>query len=74
MMALTTSLKKETIDGLRHHLTLLLEADEPEAFLSSLHRIIEHKIKMLMCNVENYDEVRDWSIILEALEKMRRES
>jgi translation initiation factor 2B subunit (eIF-2B alpha/beta/delta family) len=69
----TTSDDKEVTDALRHHLALLLEADEPEALLGSLTRIVEHKIRLLIADVKNREEAARWSIVLEALTKVRHE-
>jgi hypothetical protein len=73
MMTLTTSLSDEIKSGLRHHLALLIEADEPEAVLGSLRRIVEHKIKTLIRDVTKKEEAQRWSILLEALLKVQEE-
>ena len=60
-------------DVLKHYLTLLLEADEPEAMLGSLQRIAERKAHSVTQGKIGEVEGERWYALAEALARVRRE-
>jgi hypothetical protein len=70
-MALLTGLARAKQAHLREHLTLLLEADEPEAFLGSLARLVEIKAFGVVGGRIEADEAEVWSRLSEILTRVR---
>ena len=54
-------------DALRAYLWLLLDADEPEAFLGSLRRMAERKAHSFTRGKIDADECGQWLALVEAL-------
>jgi hypothetical protein len=70
-MALLTGMARAQQASLREHLTILLEADEPEAFLSSLARLTELKAFGVVQGRIEADEAELWSRLSEILTRVR---
>ena len=60
-------------DALRAYLWLLLDADEPEAFLGSLRRMAERKAHSFTRGKIDANECERWLVLAEALLKVERE-
>lgn len=71
-LILTSHLLKHQQEQLRHLLTILLEADEPEAILSSIRRIAERKAHDMTRN-QTDNEIQRWYNLAEALMKVEKE-
>jgi hypothetical protein len=73
MMSITSNFTAEVQDSLRHYLTILMEADEPEAILGSLRRIAEHKAhSVIRGNVTEHDAER-WLNLAKALARVQED-
>ena len=59
--------------ALRHYLWVLLDADEPGAFLGSLRRVAERKAHSFTRGGIEADECGQWLALAEALNKVEHE-
>jgi hypothetical protein len=57
----------------RHYLWVLLDANEPKAFLGSLRRLAERKAHSFTRGKIDADECGEWLALAEALCKVERE-
>lgn len=77
-MALVSDLDRNQRDELRHLLTLLMEANEPEALLASLRRIAERKAfgvtagRLGLHDAERWQRLTD--VMTEAEQKLARKN
>jgi hypothetical protein len=70
-MALLTGMARAQQVSLHEHLAILLEADEPEAFLGSLARLAELKAFGVVRGRIEAREAEVWSRLSEILTKVR---
>jgi hypothetical protein len=73
MMSITSNFTAEVQESLRHHLMILMEADEPEAILGSLQRIAERKAhSVIRGHVTEHDAER-WLRLAKALARVQED-
>jgi hypothetical protein len=72
-MSLISAFHRQVQEGLRNHLMILMEADEPEAILGSLRRLAEHKAHLVIRGHVTEHDAERWLNLAKALARVQED-